>query len=642
MFAAVMKSMENEAYYEAYVMLLEMEQLAPHDEMVLEMLAETASAVTEYAVAERAALKLHRLKPRDREILITLAMAHAANGRPALALRAFEEIAERFPELNTPKSRSEIDMVCKFVIEMLDEFGLRYPENLDILLLHEESQMLLAQGDYPAARRAAQTLRARYPNFSPAANNMALVFACEGEYEKAITAAKEALEIEPNGIHALANLITFHCLQGRRAEAAPYVERMKNSKAPAATRRLKMTEALSVYGDYNGVLSVQKQEPNMDESPWTTATVLHYAACAAYHVDRRTTARRFWRQAQALAPDISLYEANLEDLDLLPGERHGPIVFHLYQFLRPPTMAALVKATEEDDEDPIPERQQSIYRKLLRQFPEITMFAPIILANCDEDTIGLFLTIAHHTGDSGLIGAVKDFALGKRGSDALRMEALSIVREMDPSSAGPVKFWVRGEQKEIEHFGYEIRDEPTPERLPSNAQKLLEQGTVALREGRMEEAEQTLRRAMALAPQSYSIRNNLASAMMALGRSGEAREMLEEIFRLAPDYFFGRCNLAAMYAREGDIVRAHDLIQPLLTQRKLHVTELVALCGAQVEIAFQEDDLPGAEKLLDMVEQVSPGNPMLRHRERLAHKTLLTSVEQLISKPKRTRRKKQD
>ncbi|MEO7718909.1 MAG: tetratricopeptide repeat protein [Capsulimonas sp.] len=642
MFAAVLKMIEEEEWADAYLMLLEMEQRAPNDEMVLEMLVQTALSAMEFTAAERAALKLHRLKPRSEDALIALAMAHAACERPALALRGLEEIGERFPHLDTPESHEQVSIIRQMVIEILEHEGLRYPENLDFVLLHEESQMQMAHQDYLAARRTAQTLRARYPNFAPAVNNISVIYACEGEYEKAVGAAKEVLEIAPEEISALANLISFLCLLGRREEAASYVERMKSSKASDPARRLKMAEALTIFGDDGGGLNLQKQDPGPDESPEITAAVLHYAACAACRVDRRTTARRYWRQAQELNPDFPLIDENLSDLDLPPGERHGPVAFQLHQFLRPAAMDALIKATEEEDENPVPERQRSIYRKLLRQCPEIATFSPLILAHCDENTIQLFFVITQHADHPALLAAVKDFALGKRGSDALRMEALSIVRELDPGSAGPVKFWVRGEQKEIEHFGYEITDEPAPATISPEAHDLLEQGTGALREGRMEEAEQTLRRALELAPENHSIRNNLASALMAQGRSEEGREMLEEIFRRDPNYFFGRCNLAAMYAREGDVARARDLIEPLLPQRKLHVTELVALCGAQLEIAFQEDDLTGAAKLLDMVEQVSPGHPMLKHRDRLFSKTLLKSLEQLISKPKRTRRKKQD
>ena len=302
MVAAVLEMIDQDAWDDAYRVLLEMERKAPNDELVLSLLNRSASAIGDYPAAERAALKLRRLSPRSLDALQMLTEAHIANDRPALTLSVLEDILQRFPGNDTPGPEAIIDKVRHTVTELLLALGYRYPENIDLLLLHEESQMLLGQGDYAAAGRIMRTLRLRYPAFLPVVNNMALVLAAEAEYEKAIVAAKEALDLEPDNIHALANLITFHCMLGRREEAASYVDRIKASKAMASLRRQKMAEALSHFGDHEAVLSLQKQEPGPDETPEITAKVLHYAAAAACHVDRRTTARRFWRQALELTP----------------------------------------------------------------------------------------------------------------------------------------------------------------------------------------------------------------------------------------------------------------------------------------------------------------------------------------------------
>ena len=620
-------------------MLLEMERKSPNDEMVLALLNQSAAAVMEYVVAERAALKLRRLKPRSADVLKMLATAHAANDRPALTLRTLEEIAERFPGEDTPEGRQLRDHVRDVVSGLLEEFGWRYPENSDLLLLHEESQILLGQGDYAAAGRVMRTLRLRYPTFLPVVNNMALALAAEAEYEKAIVAASEALEMEPDNIHALANLITFHCLLGRRDEAAPYVERIKASKAIASLRRQKMAEALSHFGDHEAVLSIQKQEPSPDETPEITAKVLHYAAAAAYHVDRRATARRFWRQALELTSSEPLYDENLEDLDLPVGERHGPVLYTIPQLI-PFTLLTDLMHAGRDVETASPDQEAAIFRKLVRTCPKVVPFTPVVFANCDEDAVGTFFVIARLSADPAMLAAVKDFALGKRGSDKLRMEALSIVREADPGDSGRARMWMAGEWRDIDLLGYEITDEPTPENIDPKAQELLERATGKYHEGKQEDAERIFREAMILAPQSHSIRNNLAAVLMAQGRLTEGRAMIEEIHRNAPNYFFGRCNLASMRARAGDIAGAKALMEPILPLRKLHVTEFMALCGAQIDIAIQEDDVVSAESWLDMLENVNPDHPFLKYRETLQQQKLMKSLQDVMSLPKRGRRKK--
>ena len=252
----------------------------------------------------------------------------------------------------------------------------------------------------------------------------------------------------------------------------------------------------------------------------------------------------------------------------------------------------------------------------------------------------MFFVIARLSADPAMIAAVKDFALGKRGSDKLRMEALSIARETDPNDSGRARMWLTGEWRDIDLLGYEITDEPTPDDIDPKAQELLERGTHKYHEGKQDEAERIFREAMVLAPQSHSIRNNLAAVVMAQGRLTEGRAMIEEIHRSAPDYFFGRCNLASMRARAGDIAGAKALMEPILPLRKLHVTEFTALCGAQIEIAMQENDDTSAENWLDMLENVNPDSPFLKYRERFQQKELMKSLQDVMSRPKRRQRKK--
>ena len=54
---------------------------------------------------------------------------------------------------------------------------------MELAAQHEELRSLLVQGSYPEARRAAEQLLRRWPDFAPALNNLSQVHAQEGRFE---------------------------------------------------------------------------------------------------------------------------------------------------------------------------------------------------------------------------------------------------------------------------------------------------------------------------------------------------------------------------------------------------------------------------------------------------------------------------
>jgi tetratricopeptide (TPR) repeat protein len=68
-------------------------------------------------------------------------------------------------------------------------------------------------------------------------NNLSLAHWAEGRLDQAIDAARRVLDLEPDNIHALSNVIRFTCASGRSDEARPYAERLKASTDAAAFRQ---------------------------------------------------------------------------------------------------------------------------------------------------------------------------------------------------------------------------------------------------------------------------------------------------------------------------------------------------------------------------------------------------------------------
>jgi cytochrome c-type biogenesis protein CcmH/NrfG len=120
-----------------------------------------------------------------------------------------------------------------------------------------------------------------------------------------------------------------------------------------------------------------------------------------------------------------------------------------------------------------------------------------------------------------------------------------------------------------------------------------------------------LLQAHALEPDAPDIMNNLATAYGQQKRGRETRLTLERIHAQHPDYLFAAANLATQAAQDGRIAEAKALLEPFLSQTRLHRTEFAALSSAQIELALAEGYPESARIVFDMWEGVDPDHPLL-------------------------------
>jgi predicted Zn-dependent protease len=140
-------------------------------------------------------------------------------------------------------------------------------------------------------------------------------------------------------------------------------------------------------------------------------------------------------------------------------------------------------------------------------------------------------------------------------------------------------------------------------------EKLAEQATRVLRESDGRQAEELLNEALALAPNSPGLLNNLAVAYQLQGRAEEAEEMVRQLHARYPNYLFARVSVAQMAIRDGDLERARELLLPLLQRQRLHVSEFENLCAALIDLYLAEDNCQAAQSWLQMWESTEPRNP---------------------------------
>lgn len=562
---------------------------------------------------------LHRLLPDNPEAILSFAQAYMLNGRPALALREYRKYLERWPEgEHTAFVRGVLAKVEPDFSDTLAGIGLTQDDRFELAELHEQSQVYLSRGQTAEARECIHKLLQRAPNFLPGLNNLSLTYMQDWLAVEAAATAERVLAVNPENVHGLGNLSRALWMQGKVDEARAVADRLRSIGVSTPDGYLKIVETLSYLGDEQGVLDIldaaeregivggdnktgKHDEP---DSPF----LYHLGAAAALRLGQEKRAQDWWKRCLKLAPGFDLAKDNLADLRRPEGERNGPWAFSAVYVIPRVVLDQVVKEVKAlgDGPDFPPEALQNF----IGRNREFLQTIPYLLEHGDPIGREFAVWFASHIRTPELLAALRDFSLGSLGTDHVRMKAASAAVQAELLPRGHVKMWVAGRQQDVLLLGFEIHSEPL-RRVPRNLERLITTALEALYEGDAVEGERILRQALKLAPDDPIILNNLASALGAQGRRDEGEALLEDIHRRFPDYVFARTNLANSYARRGQIEKAEALIEPLLDRRRLHVSELGSLCGAQIELALARKNRRAARDWFQMWEQADPDNPQL-------------------------------
>jgi len=566
--------------------------------------------------------QLLRLTPDDPDVTLMLAGAYLTNMRPALALRTFRRFLDRWPD------HDQADEVRKAVADieagmdgLLTALELPGEDGLELAVSHEEVQLLLEQGKYPQARKVAERLLRRRPDFAPALNNISLTYLAEGRLDQAISTAQRVLAFAPDNVHALSNLTRYLCMSGRVDEAERLAERLRVAKSEAIDVELKKAEALSYVGDDEGVLAAfnEAERAGHLEPPFASPVLYHLAAVAAMRLGQEDQARRYWKQALKLSPGLELARDNLADLRKPVGERHAPWPFSLSNWVTQKAIDDLGRYLEPAFQRGGEEAVTRAARRYLRQHPEIVGLVSLLLDRGDPMGREFAMHLARAAETPEMQAALRDFALGQRGPDRMRHEAARTASEAGllPSS-GPVRLWMQGEWREILLLGFELHAEPDPGRDPQVEQWLTE-ATLALQRRDADEAERLLKQALEIEPDAPALLNNLAAAYEMQGRLPEAEVIVRQLYQRYPDYVFARTSMAQLCMSRGEIDEAEALLKPLLTRQRFHFSEFAAFCMAQIQLFLARGNPEAARSWLDVWATVDPDHHAIAGwRRRLA------------------------
>lgn len=414
----------------------------------------------------------------------------------------------------------------------------------------------------------------------------------------------EAIEAQDHG--ALGDLGRSLFLDGRMAEARQVADQLKSIQPTFPDLWFEMARMFSYLGDDQAVVDAFRGAEAAGEigEEGGDPFLYHLAAVASWRLGDEEQARRWWKTCIDLEPMFNLARLNLNDLDRPDGERNGAWAFAIQSLLRRDRINQMMT----DIRKILGEKSEfsaASLKRFLKRNHETVHLIPYLLERGDPIGREFAVRLASHLATPELLAALRDFALGRYGADALRVKAAEAAVQAELLPRGHVKMWVAGRQQDVLLLGFEVHHQPLRHGSPE-VEQLIAAGVNSLYQDDGAESEKLLKQALELAPDDPLVLNNLAAAYEAQGKSEAGEALLEETYRRFPDYLFARTNLAHSYARRGRIDEAEALVEPLLNIRRLHRSELASLCGAQIEIALARRNSQAAHDWFQMWMHADP------------------------------------
>lgn len=148
-----------------------------------------------------AALRAMVFSPNDTLLIDRLLNADLRYGRLCCIQQTFDDAQRRGISLefqaasNTAELRVEMQ---KEINRRLQENQLEGSEGIRLLVDHERSVMFLSINKFGAVIRQCQKILQADPGFTPAWNNLSMAAFLNGDYDQAIAAADQSIQLKPN------------------------------------------------------------------------------------------------------------------------------------------------------------------------------------------------------------------------------------------------------------------------------------------------------------------------------------------------------------------------------------------------------------------------------------------------------------
>ncbi|MEO0735592.1 MAG: tetratricopeptide repeat protein [Cyanobacteria bacterium J06649_12] len=523
------------------------------------------------------------IKPNDARVNFLLGYAYVLNYYPLLGIQQYRYAIERWPEhTGSVEGKEHLAMIEPNVSDVLASIGLSYPEDWELGILYERTRACTEIGQAHRAIKIAQTLIEQRADFIPGHNSLALAYMANDQYEDAIATLQTTLESNLDSSLLRANLVRFLCLRGRFDEAETHKIHLLANTSTEPNDLTRKAEALAYLDDTTAItdlLATVPPDPEKENRPVVTGLFHHLVAVALVRQGDPVAARKQWKLALELYPDMEVAQENLDDFDVASTFKEGPWPFELnswvengaYQDLRQVALALTPERT------PHPALVTAV-ETLLADYPFISQLVPVWLKRGSPRARMLAMAIAKSHPSEPHLAALNEFVVGTYGSDAQRYHLASYLARHHQLTTN--RLWLQGEWHEnLLLVTYELVPESPTVESPE-ADELLDKAMkkIALESSKAATtAEDYLKQALELEPNNPALLNNLALAYTHQGKLAESRQLTQQIIDQHPEDVDSRVAMAQLYLEEENLDAAETVLDGLLQRSKLTADEFVGL-----------------------------------------------------------------
>ncbi|MBM4077333.1 MAG: tetratricopeptide repeat protein [Planctomycetes bacterium] len=226
--------------------------------------------------------------------------------------------------------------------------------------------------------------------------------------------------------------------------------------------------------------------------------------------------------------------------------------------------------------------------------------------------ISLTISSAH----PNLLGWLKEFTSGDRGSDELRMEAMFKLRKIDAIDGEQRRFFSKGKWIQAEIPLLTVHGEPKFA-VSDQVKRLLDQAVAFLGQRMFKQAEEACREAIRIDPKQVVAYNNLATSLLNQNRLREAEQTLKHVLTIDDLNVTARVNLARLASYKGNEEQAEEWVRPVRKLESLHYADLGSLISYDFANAISRRDFLAARQHLNMLKDAVPNYPQIPQFERM-------------------------
>ena len=589
---------------------------------VIEAQLSVAQKLRDHEACCQFARRLCELRPSDSDALLMYAQSSMYCGRVTVALLSYESFLAKWPDHRHAENATEVIPIlqseCK---QRIEQAGFAPADGMRLQALHEESLGYLQRHDFSKSEELCREIILSAPSFCSARNNLAIVQFHQGRMDDAMAVAKRTTDLAPDNLFAQVLHAKLCFLSGDHANANDAMDSIAKMTPEHQDVFVAQCELLGMLGRDDELVNLcESVDLDLLVEPHAQASRLHFAAYAHHRLGNLKKAKKYRAEYCKLKVTYFDAEENLDDIE--NGDGHAPWGNALAHWIPRAFLDQLLAAKKDllDSDHPL--------------FQVVSKMVPALLDRGDPAGRGFALNFAKAVASDSLLDALRDFAYGHRGPDAIRHEALMFLNSNGHLDSGPHRVYFDGKWREIQLLQAEIYWEPDESNDSPEVRKLYEEGHAALVDREYERAEECFDAVLDKDEHHISALYNRCTVWM--HRDGDAgwaraKRVLENLHRDHPDYVFARTTLVNYLLDDGKVDEAKEMLVPVHRRKRLHVTEARALFSAQAEICQHEGDLAGCQRTIDMLANILDENDatVIQWRQKMTYREQYATLKKL-------------